>query len=539
MSQKGAESLRLIESQIREQHWKRWGPYLSARQWGTVREDYSPDGSCWSYFPFEHADKRAYRWGEDGIFGFTDRKCRICLSIALWNKRDPILKERLFGLTGPQGNHGEDVKELYFHLKALPTYSYCSALYKYPQEAFPYERLRSENAHRSLAEGEFEILDSGVFDSGRYFDVRCEFAKGSPNDILVRYSITNYSSERAELVVLPTVWFRNTWSWGREGEAYTRKPLLKGNSVENQLEIDHPTMGNFRFSCRTPQSFQGILFTENETNFETLFQQKSASPYVKDGIQRYLISGESVAINPAREGTKASFHFDDSFAPGETKNFEVRLTPESDYQETLLEENFEEVFEKRLQEAAEFYDEVLDPQLSPEERNISEQAYAGLLWNKQFYYYSIQEWEEGDPTQPTPAPERKGRRNGDWGHLYNMNIISMPDKWEYPWYAAWDLAFHAVAFARVDPEFAKQQLILLLREWYMHPNGQIPAYEFAFSDVNPPVHAWACWRVYKMTAPKERRDRDFLARAFHKLLINFTWWVNRKDVTGNNLFTGG
>lgn len=535
-----AERTRLQQDETREENWKRWGPYLSERQWGTVREDYSPFGSCWDYFPHDHARSRAYRWGEDGLLGICDRQCRLCFSVALWNGKDPILKERLFGLTGSEGNHGEDVKEQYFYLESLPTHSYMRALYKYPHEEYPYSRLVDESRRRNREEPEFEILDTGIFDANRYFDVFVEYAKASANDILIKITAHNRSAQSATLHLLPTLWFRNSWSWGRTGEGYTGRPVITLRDPTS-LTTEHDTLEPFVLSI-DPSGLEmppQPLFTENETNIERIFGSPMSTPYVKDSFHEYVVHGRTNRVNPQHTGSKAAFYTRVEIPANGATELRLRLTPAERSPRISFGQSFDELFDKRRCECDEFYAEILPTKLSPEEHRINRQAYAGLLWSKQFYHYSVREWLEGDPTQPAPAESRKNGRNIDWKHLYNRDIISMPDKWEYPWYAAWDLAFHMIPFARIDPDFAKQQLILMLREWYMHPNGQMPAYEFAFSDVNPPVHAWACWRVYKMTGKKGARDRVFLARTFQKLLLNFTWWVNRKDVEGKNLFSGG
>ena len=535
-----AEARRLAEDGRREQNWKRWGPYLPERQWGTVREDYSGSGSCWDYFPHDHARSRVYRWGEDGLLGLTDRQCRLCFALALWNGRDPILKERLFGLTGPEGNHGEDVKEAYFYLDATPTHSYMKALYKYPQAAFPYTWLVDENRRRGKDAQEFELVDTGVFDDHRYFDVLVEYAKAVPEDILIRITISNRGPDPAPIELLPTLWFRNTWSWGRTGEGYWPKPGI-GRTDKTSLWAEQASLGRYRFQAEELQHAQPptFLFTENETNFQRLYGVSNPTPFVRDAFHDYVIQGRMEAVNPDEVGTKAAARYRLLLGPGEEMTIRCRLTAERLVQETGFGRAFEGVVDARRREADAFYAARIDGALSDEERQVARQAYAGLLWSKQFFHYSMKDWLDGDPAHPAPPPERKAGRNNDWGHLYNRDIISIPDKWEYPWYAAWDLAFHMLPFATVDPQFAKDQLTLLLREWYMHPNGQIPAYEFAFSDVNPPVHAWSCWRVYKMTGVKGQRDRRFLAGAFQKLLINFTWWVNRKDVEGKHVFSGG
>lgn len=534
-----AEKRRLQEDTRRSKNWKRWGPYLAERQWGTVREDYSPEGDPWSYFTHDQARSRTYRWGEDGLLGITDRQCRICFAPAFWNGRDPILKERLFGLTGPEGNHGEDVKECYYYLDSSPTHAYMRALYKYPQQAFPYDRLVSENRARGRLDPEFELTDTGIFDSNEYFDIFIEYAKASADDILIRLTVYNRSDKPAPLHLIPTVWFRNTWSWGRSGEGYTDKPELSAITASSFL-LTHPQLDDFVFmadpnnpTAPTP------LFTENESNRWRLFGGENPSPFVKDAFHNYVIHRQATAVNPKLRGTKAGLLYSLEILPHAHAELRFQLRRSSDPTQEKFRRDFDAVFAVRQEECREFYDSVLPPYASVEERNILTQSYAGLLWTKQFYYYSVQEWFEGDPTQPIPAASRKSIRNQQWQHLYNRDIISMPDKWEYPWYAAWDLAFHMIPFCKIDPDFAKNQLLLMLREWYMHPNGQIPAYEFEFSNVNPPVHAWACWRVYQITAENGAQDRLFLKRAFAKLLLNFTWWVNRTDAHGRNLFGGG
>src|SRR6202162_4228349 len=534
----GAESERLAQDERRERNWKRWGPYLSERQWGTVREDYSAGGTAWDYFPHDHARSRAYRWGEDGLLGISDREGRLCFSIALWNGRDPILKERLFGLTGSEGNHGEDVKESYFYLDSTPTHSYMKALYKYPQGQYPYGRLVEENRRRGKHEPEFELADTGVFDEDRYFDVFTEYAKTAPDDILVRITVANRGPAPARLDLLPTLWFRNTWSWGRTGEGYWGKPRIAVESG-SVLVADHEALGRFRLFVQGGPVPPELLFTENQSNGALFFVAGGASPHVKDAFHEYVIAGRTGAVNPARTGTKAAALSRLDVPAGGSVVVRLRLCSDAETPSQPFGPEFEQVFETRMAEASLFYANRLPVELSEEERRVARQAYAGLLWSKQFFHFSVKDWLEGDPSQPPPPEGRRHGRNSGWAHLYNRDVISMPDKWEYPWYAAWDLAFHMVPFARIDPDFAKQQLILLVREWYMHPNGQIPAYEWAFRDVNPPVHAWAAWRTYKITGAKGKRDRVFLARVFQKLLINFTWWVNRKDPEGRNLFAGG
>jgi glycogen debranching enzyme len=530
------EQERLQATERRAVHWRRWGPYLSERQWGTVREDYSASGTAWDYFPHDHARSRAYRWGEDGLGGISDNHGRLCFALALWNGRDPILKERLFGLTGSEGNHGEDVKEYYFYLDSTPTHSYMKFLYKYPHAAFPYTKLVEENRRRGRRDREYELLETGVFDDDRYFDVTVEYAKAAPDDILVRITATNRGPEPATLHLLPTLWYRNTWAW--DSMSSERPTLRAGNAAFGHatIEGDHPSLGARWLYCEgTPE----LLFTQNETNTERLWRVPNARPYVKDGINDYLVGGRKDAVNPARIGTKASCHYALEIAPGHPGVVRLRLI-NSPLARNPVDQEFETIFTQRKHEADEFYASIIPATLSEDGKRVMRQAFAGLLWSKQFYHYDMRRWLVGDPAQPPPPPERLGGRNREWLHLYNEDIISMPDKWEYPWYAAWDLAFHTIPLALVDPDFAKAQLTLFLREWYTHPNGQIPAYEWAFGDVNPPVHAWATLRVYRI----ERRlrgkgDRKFLQRVFHKLLLNFTWWVNRKDAEGKNIFQGG
>jgi len=504
-----------------------------------VREDYSESGDVWEYFPHDHARSRAYRWGEDGLLGICDRQGRLCFALALWNGRDPILKERLFGLTGPEGNHGEDVKEAYFYLDSTPTHSYLKALYKYPHNEFPYDQLVRENRSRGKLDAEFELTDTGVFDDSRYFDVFAEYAKLAPDDIAIRITVANRGPETATLHLLPTLWFRNTWSWGRQGEGYPPKPMLRREGATAIL-ARHPVLGDYELHAevlgeRGPE----LLFTENETNVARLFGAENAQPFVKDAFHRAVILGDRSAVNPAEEGTKAAAHYVLTVAPGEEQVVRLRLLQGSAGATKAIGGAFDRIVKDRLREADEFYQERLPEATTEDELRVVRQGYAGLLWSKQFYHYVMKDWLEGDPAQPPAPSARRQGRNAEWPHVFHRDIISMPDKWEYPWFAAWDLAFHMIPFARIDPHFAKEQLLLLLREWYMHPNGQIPAYEFAFGDVNPPVHAGACWRVYKMTGPKGGRDRLFLERTFQKLLLNFTWWVNRKDPDGKNLFAGG
>jgi len=536
------ESQRLQQDAAREQDWKRWGPYLSDRQWGTVREDYSANGTAWEYFPHDHARSRVYRWGEDGLLGICDRQGRLCFAIALWNERDPILKERLFGLTGNEGNHGEDVKECYFYLDSTPTHSYMKALYKYPQGAFPYDQLVEENARRGKRDPEFEIADTDAFAESRYFDVLVEYAKASPNDLLIRISVSNRGADTSRIHVLPTLWFRNTWSWGRAGEGYWSMPRLSKSSCTSVVAT-HESLGTFELRCDASEAdAPSLLFTDNETNHERLFKTPNQTTYVKDAFNESIVHGRQDVVNPAGVGTKAAFHYQLDVPAGGTSEIRLRLSDAAAASAGtgVFGAAFDRVFDERRRDADEFYDATIPSRITGDARNIVRQAAAGLLWSKQFYHYVVRDWGEGDPGQPPPPSERSlRRRNQDWSHLYNRDVISMPDKWEYPWYAAWDLAFHMIPFAKLDPDFAKAQLVLFLREWYMHPSGQLPAYEWALSDVNPPVHAWATWRVYKMTGAPGHRDREFLARVFQKLLLNFTWWVNRKDVDGRHLFAGG
>jgi hypothetical protein len=530
-----AEERRLAEAKARTAHWKRWGPYLSERQWGTVREDYSPHGTAWDYFPHDHARSRAYRWGEDGLLGISDNHQRLCFALALWNGKDPILKERIFGLTGPQGNHGEDGKEYYYYLDSTPTHAYMKGLYKYPQAEFPYARLVEENARRGRRETEFELIDTGVFDQDRYFDVQVEYAKAETDDILIRITATNRGPDQARLHLLPTLWFRNTWSWDH-GAA--RPALRCERSVKGPVVVaEHPAMAErYHLYCEKQPE---LLFTENETNHRRLFQHENGQSYAKDAFHEYFVHGRNDAVNPDQHGTKMAAHYDLEIAPGDRATVRLRLRAGESLGEPFG-EGFDRMFDERAREADDFYATVIPAHLSPDARNVMRQALAGVLWSKQWYHYDLRRWLDGDPTQPPPPPERKRGRNREWTHLYNDDVISMPDKWEYPWYAAWDLAFHCIALGLVDPDFAKQQLVLFVREWYLHANGQIPAYEWAFGDVNPPVHAWAAWRIYKIEKRlRGKADRAFLEMVFHKLLLNFTWWVNRKDAEGMNVFQGG
>jgi hypothetical protein len=534
------EYARLVEDHRRQKNWKRWGPYLSERQWGTVREDYSAHGDAWEYFPHEHARIRTYRWGEDGLLGITDREGRLCFALSLWNGRDPFLKERLFGLSNREGNHGEDVKEYYFYLDSTPTHSYMKALYKYPQKEFPYERLVSEGRLRGKNEPEFELRDTGIFRDDRYFDVFIEYCKASPNDILVRITVANRGPDACLLHVAPTLWFRNTWSWGRTGEGYWPRPSIR-RQASNMLMAEHASLGRFHLAVDAGPDgkLPRFLFTENESNLSRLYGMPNQGPFVKDAFHDTIVDKQEHAANPAGPGTKAAAHYLLHVPRCSAQTINLRIFADGEAPRTPFGDEFDLTFEQRAKEADEFYDSVFPGGLSSQEYRILRQAYAGLLWTKQFYHYSIADWLEGDPAYPPPPARRKRRRNHDWIHLYNRDVVSMPDKWEYPWYASWDLAFHMIPFAEIDPFFSKEQLILLLREWYMHPNGQLPAYEWDFCGVNPPVHAWAAWRVYKITEPRGKRDRIFLARVFHKLLLNFTWWVNRKDMDGHHLFSGG
>ncbi len=523
------ERERLERDRMGLEPWKRWGPYLSDRAWGTVREDYSENGTAWDSFPHDHARSRAYRWNEDGLLGISDDQGKLCLALALWNGRDPILKERLFGLTGPEGNHGEDVKEHYFYLESTPTHSFMRALYKYPQLEFPYSRLVEENRRRGKTEPEFELVDSGVFDDQRYWDVEVEYAKAGPEDVLMRITAHNRGPEAATLHVLPTLWFRNTWSWGRPGET---RPTVRPDGP-GRLRAEHPELGSRWLHFE--DGFE-TLFCENETNRSRLYGVPNASPTAKDGVHEHVVHGHLDATSRL-EGSKAALWQRLEVGPGESGTVRVRLS------NAPLEHafrDFDTLFQSRKLESDGFYADLVPQGCSLDEVQVQRQAFAGMLWSKQFYHYDVQQWLEGDPAGPPPPAARKHGRNRDWETLNNADILSMPDKWEYPWYAAWDLAFHTLPLALLDPEFAKRQLEGMTREWYQHPNGQLPAYEWAFSDVNPPVHAWAAWRVYELEGQQwGRSDRAFLERVFHKLLLNFTWWVNRKDASGHNIFQGG
>jgi hypothetical protein len=540
-----AEEQRLFESASHEARWRRWGAYLSERQWGTVREDYSADGEPWTYLPFDDARSRAYRWGEDGLLGISDNHQHLCFALALWNGEDPILKDRLFGLSNPEGNHGEDVKECYYFLDGLPTHSLMKALYKYPQTAFPYDRLIKENRERSRAEPEFELIETGIFDESRYFDVTVEYAKASPDDICIEISVTNRGPEQKRLHVLPTLWFRNTWAWGYTGRADSkaqpddRAPVISVMRESPELavlEATHPEIGtHFLYAPAASE----LLFTDNETNWRRIANSANSSPYVKDGFHDYVVEGRTDAINPARTGTKAAPHYVLDIAAGQTAVLRLRLDGAGDLADALG-ASFDATLTERRRDADEFYARIAPYPQSDEARRIQRTAFAGLLWCQQYYNYVVYQWLDGDPTGPPAPPDRKSGRNHNWVHVYSDDILSMPDNWEYPWFASWDLAFHCITIAMIDPDFAKRQLALLTREWYMHPNGELPAYEWGFGDVNPPVHAWATMRVYQIEQKMfGRTDRLFLERVFQKLLMNFTWWCNRKDAEGNNVFQGG
>lgn len=509
--------------------WKIWGPYLTERQWGTVREDYSSDGSAWEYVTHDAARSKAYRWGEEGIAGISDNKSILCFALALWNGKDPILKERLYGLSGNEGNHGEDVKELYYYLDSAPTHSYMKMLYKYPQNEFPYSWLVEETKKRSRKDPEFEILDTGVFNDDKYFDVFVEYAKGDVNDILIKITIHNRGKELAPLTVLPTTWFRNYWSW----ECVADKPRMQASS-DKKIDIEHAQFGAGHLYVEKSTEF---LFCDNETNAKRLYGLPNEHPYCKDGINDFVVNGVAGAVNPAKTGTKVAAHYHFDIPGGGEISLKLRLTHNN---LTAPFSDFDSIFALRLQETDEFYADVQQDVKDEDLKRIQRQAYAGLMWSKQFYYFNVNQWLDGDVGN-APPEERKNKRNSAWRHLNNSNIISMPDKWEYPWYAAWDLAFHCIPIARIDSDFAKRQLTIMVREYYMHPNGQIPAYEWNFSDVNPPVHAWATLRVYEIDREMNdgKGDLDFLERVFHKLLLNFTWWVNQKDEGGNNIFEGG
>ena len=540
--QSSAERRRLADYRKQLSNWKHWGPYLSERAWGTVREDYSANGDAWDFSTHSQAPSRTYRWNEDGLAGVCDRNQFLCFALALWNGRDPILKERLFGLTGPEGNHGEDVKEVYFYLDSTPTHSYMKMLYKYPQAAFPYAELVKENRRRSAQDAEYELLETGVFAEDRYFDVFVEYAKADTDDILIRIRVVNRGPESAACHLLPTLWFRNTWSWGYPdgpmGDVPGKPQLSRGPEANGSQAVaaQHPTLGDYTLYAEDAPE---LLFTENESNRERLFGVPNPTPFVKDAFHRYLIQGEASAVNPAQTGSKAAAHYHLHLQAGETKTLRLRLC-QGEHAAPFA--DFDALFAQRQAEADEFYAALQPPALNDDARNVQRQALAGMLWSKQIYYYDIPQWLHGDPAGPPPPLARTEGRNHDWEHLNNFDIISMPDKWEYPWYATWDLAFHCIPLALVDVDFAKRQLTLLTREWYMHPNGALPAYEWSFGDVNPPVHAWSALRIYQIDKTQSqtgKADRNFLETIFHKLLLNFTWWVNRKDADGNNVFQGG
>jgi hypothetical protein len=535
-----AEHKRLAAYRKRKANWKKWGPYLSERSWGTVREDYSEDGNAWKFFPHDQARSRAYRWGDDGIAGISDRHQYLCFSLAIWNEKDPILKERLFGLNGFEGNHGEDAKEYYFYLDSTPTHSYMKMLYKYPQAEFPYSELVKENHRRDMLDLEYELADTGVFEKNRYFDIFVEYAKVNPDDILIKITGINRGPEAANCWFLPTLWFRNTWDWGYDagpmGDVSTKPRLaqIKGPKGVTVVQADHPVAGTYYLFAENPLD---MLFTDNETNKTRIFGKPNENPFVKDAFHRYLVNGRIDAVNPDRKGTKAAVLYHKKLLSGNSQVMRLRLS-KAFYRSVF--ENFDWMFDRRLEEADEFYAAVQKPGLGEDEKKIQRQALAGMLWSKQFFYYNVEQWISGDPGLALPPKHRAKGRNQGWEHLNNFDIISMPDKWEYPWYAGWDLAFHCIPLAIVDADFAKRQLELMAREWYMHPNGQLPAYEWNLSDVNPPVHAWAAWRVYKIDAKQQgKADNAFLESIFHKMLLNFTWWVNKKDEEGKNVFQGG
>jgi len=525
-----AEKKRLLENLHNKKKWKMWGPYVTDRQWGTVREDYSKTGNAWEYIPFDHSRSKAYRWGEEGIGGICDDKQLLCLGLALWNGKDPIIKENYFGLNGLEGNHGEDVKDYYYYLDSTPTHSYMKMLYKYPQSEFPYNKLKKKSRSRSKKDPEYELINTGIFDADKYFDVFIEYAKKDDEDILIKIRAYNRGDEDSELFIIPQIWFRNTWAWGYDD--YVPKMDLNN---DYSINIDHRELNKFTlYYDGKPE----VLFCENATNSIRLYNKKNVDGYFKDGINDYLVNNIDSAINPAKSGTKGALVFKKRIGAKKSVSIKLRLANYSVDNPFL---DFAEIFKQRIKEANEFYKDINKTIRSKDEKNIHRQALAGMLWSKQFYYFDIPQWLNGDPGQPPPPRERLKIRNEEWVHLNNADIISMPDKWEYPWYAAWDLAFHCIPLAMVDPQFAKEQLKLFTREWYMHPNGQLPAYEWNFSNVNPPVHAWATWRVYKMdkNLNKGKGDIQFLESVFHKMLLNFTWWVNRKDKHGHNIFQGG
>jgi hypothetical protein len=524
-----AEKKRLIEDRDRKKNWRKFGPYLTERQWGTVREDYSPYGNAWEFVTHDMARSKAYRWGEEGIGGICDDQQIICFALAFWNKKDPIIKERMFGLTGNEGNHGEDCKEHYYYLDSTPTHSYMRMLYKYPQAEFPYAKLVEENRRRGKQDPEYELIDTGIFEENKYFDIELEYAKADENDLLLKITVHNRGDQQASLHVLPQLWFRNTWAWGYDDY----KPEMYRDD-DGVVKITHRKIGDhYLFAEGKPE----LLFCENETNTSRLYNYPLPGTF-KDGINDYIVRGRKDAVNIIPKGTKAALNYPLTVRGKGSKVIRLRLA--AGYHSEPF-RNFDAIFKQRLDEADEFYSIIQKGIDDEDKRNIQRQAFAGMLWTKQFFYFDVAQWLKGDPGQPAPPPERKKGRNKEWTHLSNADIISMPDKWEYPWYAAWDLAFHAIPISVIDPEFAKNQMLLLTKEWYMHPNGQLPAYEWAFGDVNPPVHCWAVWRVYKIDEKLQngKGDRKFLEEIFHKLLLNFTWWVNKKDYNGNNIFQGG
>ena len=529
-----AEEKRLDENKKKTSFWKKWGPYVAARQWGTVREDYSLDGNAWDYFTHDMSRSRTYRWGEDGIAGLSDNHQRLCFAFAFWNGEDPILKERIFGLSNSQGNHGEDVKEYFYYLDSTPTHSYMKYLYKYPQSAYPYQDLLDTNQKRTQKEREYELVDTGIFNEDKYFDIFIEYAKDGPEDLYLYVTAFNRSNEKKPLHIFPTLWFRNTWSWKKD----QRKPQINlGMSGKDYSSIvaEHVTLGEYTLYGPPPSE---TLFTNNETNNEKIFKTENANKYVKDAFHRYIIEGDKEAINPDLKGTKACFHYSLEIEPDQSQTIAFRLTNQNAMKKPLS--DTKKVYKNRLKEADEFYANILPEDLTDDHKNIERQALAGMLWSKQFYHYVVDEWLKGDELMFDKPLNRESTRNKNWPHLFNDDVLSMPDKWEYPWFAAWDLAFHTFTYAIVDPEFAKRQLTLLTREWYMHPNGQLPAYEWNFDDINPPVHAWASWRVYKVEMKQTGKgDHHFLEAVFQKLLMNFTWWVNREDEGGRNIFKGG
>ncbi len=532
MPKQTAVHKRLADSKTREADWKQWGPYVAERAWGTVREDYSANGDAWNYLPHDHARSRTYRWNEDGLGAICNRYQNICLGLALWNEHDPILKERLFGLNNGEGNHGEDVKEYYFYLDNTPCHSYMKMLYKYPQVEYPYDALVHHGRYRQ--QSELELIDAipQAFAENRYFDVFIEYAKVTDEDLICRITAINRGPDAAPLHILPHIWYRNTWSWGYNAERPTLQVIGRGT-----IAADHRHIGKRWWYSQSDGQDMGLMFTENETNTQRIFGQPNVQPYVKDAFHQAIVHGQPDVINPKQIGTKAAAHFKKILQPDEVFTVQIRF---SNVEQKRPFANFDKVFTQRIKEADDFYAAIQGDKLSEDERRVQRQAFAGLLWNKQFYHYSVELWLDGDPASPPPPDSRRHGRNSDWDHLYNVDVISMPDKWEYPWYASWDLAFHTLPIAMIDPDWAKRQLILLMREWYMHPNGQIPAYEWKFEDVNPPVHAWAVWRVYKIAHKAEGfADTEFLERCFQKLLLNFTWWVNRKDEEGKNVFQGG